>query len=124
MNLRLQINSLALVGDATPTNWSEISGLPLHRERENEDWWSAELELGEGSIKLVADGNWGTSWGAPISWDHVDPLIEDRNFQDDPSEVFPSGVAEFDGLNIPVKPGRYQVRFNSHSFEYSFDRLE
>lgn len=122
--LRLQINSLALVGDATPTNWSEISGLPLQRERENKDWWSAELELGEGSIKFVADGNWGTSWGAPISWDHVDPLIEDRNFQDDPSEVFPSGVAEFDGLNIPVEPGLYVVRFNSHTFEYSFDRRE
>ena len=122
--LRIQINSLALVGDATPTQWSEFKGLPLEREHEDSDWWSADIELSDGSIELIADENWGTSWGAPISWNHVDPLIDDRNFQGDPGEVFPRGVAEFDGLNIPIRAGRYEVRFNSHSFEYSFTRLD
>ena len=41
-----------------------------------------------------------------------------------PGEVFPSGIAEFDGLNIPVEPGHYRLRFNTHTFEYAFDRIE
>lgn len=65
--LRLAVRSLSVVGDATPTGWSEALGLPLERERPDGDWWSAELELRAGTVKLVANGVWGTSWGAPIT---------------------------------------------------------
>jgi hypothetical protein len=123
-NLRLAVQSLSVVGDATPTGWTESEGLPLQRERDGGDWWSAELELGDGSIKFVANGIWGTSWGAPIAWDPVDPLVDDRTFLGDPDAVFPGGVAEFDGLNIPVKAGRYSVRMNTHTFVYSFRPLD
>lgn len=123
-DLRLAVRSLSLVGDATPTGWSEAAGLPLRREQANSDWWSAELELGAGSVKLVANGIWGTSWGAPIPWERVDPLRHDRDYLGDPEQVFPRGIAEFDGLNIPVQPGRYRARFNTHTFEYSFEPVE
>ncbi len=119
-DLRLAVRSLALVGDATPTGWTEISGLSLQREFEGSDWWSAEVELRDGTLKLVANGVWGTSWGAPITFDRADPMEDDRVYLGDPAEVFPSGTAEFDGLNIPVKGGRYEVRFNIHTFEYEF----
>jgi hypothetical protein len=122
--LRLAVRSLSVVGDATPTGWSEALGLPLERERPDGDWWSAELELRAGTVKLVANGVWGTSWGAPITWERVDPLLNDRVYLGVPGEVFPSGIAEFDGLNIPVEPGRYRLRFNTHTFEYAFDRIE
>lgn len=121
--LRLDISELSLVGDATPTGWTEIRGLPLKRESSNGDWWSAEVELEQGAIKFVANQAWGTSWGAPIAWAHVDPLVEDRVFTGDPGSVFPRAVAEFDGMNIPVEAGRWKVRFNTHSFEYGFTLL-
>jgi len=122
--LRLDVGQLSLVGDATPTGWTEIQGLPLRREDADGDWWSAEVELKKGAIKFVANQAWGTSWGAPIAWEHVDPLINDRDFTGDPNDVFPRAVAEFDGMNIPVTAGRWNVRFNTHTFEYSFDRLD
>jgi len=122
-DLRLDISELSLVGDATPTGWTEIEGLPLRRESAGSDWWSAEAELEQGAIKFVANQAWGTSWGAPIAWAHVDPLMEDRVFTGDPGSVFPRAVAEFDGMNIPVEAGRWKVRFNTHTFEYVFTRL-
>ena len=85
---------------------------------------TTELELRAGTVKLVANGVWGTSWGAPITWERVDPLLNDRVYLGVPGEVFPRGIAEFDGLNIPVEPGRYRLRFNTHTFEYAFDRIE
>jgi hypothetical protein len=121
--LRLDIRELSLVGDATPTGWTEIRGLPLKREGSNSDWWSAEVELEQGAIKFVANQAWGTSWGAPIAWAHVDPLVNDRAFTGDPDSVFPRAVAEFDGMNIPVEAGRWKVRFNTHTFEYIFTLL-
>lgn len=36
-----RVRSLSLVGDATPTGWSEARGLPLERERPDGDRWSA-----------------------------------------------------------------------------------
>lgn len=121
--MRLAVRSLSVVGSATPTGWTEVQGLPLERERADGDWWSGKLKLGDGMVKFVANGIWGTSWGAPIPWEVVDPLVDDRIYLGDPDQVFPSGVAEFDGLNIPVTAGRYRVRFNIHTFEYAFDRL-
>jgi hypothetical protein len=122
-DLRLAVRSMSLVGDATPTGWAEVSGLPLRRERADGDWWSAEVELEAGSAKLVANGIWGTSWGAPIPWERVDPLRHDRDYLGDLDRVFPRGIAEFDGVNIPVEAGRYRVRFNTHTFEYAFEPI-
>ena len=121
--IRLAVHSLSVVGSATPTGWTEVQGLPLEREGADGDWWSGELELGDGMVKFVANGIWGTSWGAPIPWEVVDPLTDDRVYLGDPALVFPRGIAEFDGLNIPVAAGRYRVRFNIHTFEYAFDPL-
>jgi len=120
--MRLAVQSLSLVGGATPTGWTEASGLPLRPESGDGDWWSADVTLGSGMVKFVANGAWGTSWGAPIAWAHVDPLVEDRIYLGDPGSVFPRGAAEFDGTNIPVEAGRWTVRFNIRTFEYSFSR--
>ena len=123
-DLRLTIRSLRLVGDATPTGWSEVDGLSLHHEGENSDWWSAKIELADGTVKFVANETWGASWGAPMDWNHVDPLTPHKTYLGDPDEVFPSGVAEFDGLDVPVVADRYAVRFNIHTFEDSFTSLK
>jgi hypothetical protein len=39
-------------------------------------------------------------------------------------EVFPSGTARFNGVNVPVEAGRYRVRFNTQSGDYRFELLE
>jgi hypothetical protein len=122
-DLHVAVHKLELVGDALPGEWTVGRGELMSRDAARPNVWLAEVTLGEGSLKLVANDTWGTSWGAPITWEQIDPQVFFTQYTGDRSEVFPVGVAEFDGLNIPVEPGRYRVRFNTYTFEYSFERV-
>ncbi len=118
----LPVRTLGLVGSATPGGWVLPRAEALRPEAAGSDWWGAKIELGEGSVKFVANQNYGTSWGVDYAWDRIDPLVHPTFFLGDPATVFPSGVGKLDGQNIPVRPGVYRVRFNIRSFEYRFDR--
>jgi hypothetical protein len=122
--LHVAVHKLELVGDALPGEWTVGRGESMSRDAVDPNLWSADVTLGEGSLRLVANDTWGTSWGAPITWRHIDPLQFFTRYTGDPEKVFPAGVAGFDGLDIPVEPGRYRARFNTSTFEYSFERVE
>jgi hypothetical protein len=95
----------------------------MSRDEQNPNLWTLRIELSDGAVKFRADGSFASNWGAP-------DLPENRaanvgfEFGGDSAGVFPSGVAEFVGLNIPVTAGTYDVIFNTRSFEYSFERVE
>jgi hypothetical protein len=122
-DLRLSVRTLALVGSATEGGWAVARAVPLHREREGGDWWSADLTLGDGMAKFIANGDYSTSWGVKPAWAIVDPRADPTHYLGDPAAVFPSGVAMLDGQNLPIRAGRYRVRFNTHTFEYRFEAI-
>jgi hypothetical protein len=123
-DLRLSVRTLALVGSATPGGWAIARATPLHSEQGGGDWWSAELTLGDGMAKFIANGDFGTSWGVEPAWAIVSPGADPTHYLGDPAAVFPTGVAAFDGQNLPISAGRYRVRFNTHTFEYRFEAIK
>ena len=122
--IRLPVRSLGLVGSATRAGWVLPQAEPLTPERGRNDWWSAELTLTDGMAKFVANENYGTSWGVQYSWGVIDPLAHETFYLGDPDAVFPTGIGILDGQNIPIRAGRYHVRFNVRTFEYAFDLLD
>jgi hypothetical protein len=119
-DIRLPVRSLGLVGSATPNGWVLPRAEPLAPERGQSDWWSAEITLAVGMAKFVANENYGTSWGVDYSWEVIDPLAHETFYLGDPDAVFPAGTGVLDGQNIPIRAGRYRVRFNTRTFEYQF----
>jgi hypothetical protein len=86
--------------------------------------WEATAELTDGFIKFRANEDWAINWGAPFPdmidspgflWNSDRVRIED---------VFPSGTAAFNGMNLPVRAGTYRVTFNSQTFEYELTELK
>ena len=122
-DIRLPVRSLGLVGSATDAGWVLPKAEPLAPERDQGDWWSAEMTLTDGMAKFVANANYGTSWGVDYSWEVIDPLAHETFYLGDPAAVFPVGTGVLDGQNIPVRAGRYRVRFNTRTFEYQFKEL-
>jgi hypothetical protein len=119
-DIRLPVRSLGLVGSATRAGWVLPRAEPLAPERGQSDWWSAEMTLTVGMAKFVANENYGTSWGVDYSWEVIDPLAHETFYLGDPDTVFPAGTGVLDGQNIPIRAGRYLVRFNTRTFEYQF----
>lgn len=101
------------------TTFGRDVSIPLRRDPEDPKLWRATVRLIDGEVKFRADDNWPTNWGAPNLSDESLSF----SFVGDAAAVFPQGVAEFQGLNIPVRAGHYEVTFNSQSFEYLFQRV-
>jgi hypothetical protein len=40
------------------------------------------------------------------------------------ADVFPSGSAHFNGMNLPVLAGSYRVTFDVRTGEYAFEEVE
>ena len=114
----LPVESLGVLGTATPGGWAIPRAIPL--EPEGGDWWSAEMSLVDGMAKFIANDNYGLSWGVEPAWEVIDPLADPTHYVGDPDAVFPAGTGVLDGQNIPVRAGRYRVRFNTRTFEYEF----
>jgi hypothetical protein len=122
-DIRLPVRNLGLVGSATRAGWVLPRAEPLAPEPGQDAWWNAELTLTDGMAKFVANENYGTSWGVQYSWDVIDPLAHETFYLGDPDAVFPAGIGVLDGQNIPIRAGRYRVRFNVHTYEYAFEEL-
>jgi hypothetical protein len=122
--LTLPVRTLGLLGSATEGGWLVPQAEPLGPEGGGGDWWSAEMNLRDGMAKFIANGNYGTSWGADYAWDVIDPMADPTHYLGDPAAVFPHGAGQLDGQNIPIRAGRYRVRFNIRSFEYQFVAVE
>jgi hypothetical protein len=120
-NPKLPVETLGLRGSAIDGVWARTELLQRAAE---EGWWSGDLLLNDGMVKFLANDAYTISWGVEPDWAIVEPFRDVTHYLGDPAAVFPSGTAVFDGQNIPVTAGRYRVRFNEYTFEYSFDRLD
>ncbi|MEL6986426.1 MAG: SusF/SusE family outer membrane protein [Bacteroidota bacterium] len=93
-----QINSIGLIGPATPGGWDVDTNLTQSTTDTN--IWEANMNLLTGPAKFRANDEWITSWGA---------------------EGFPSDTGRTDnGPNIPVIGGQYDITFNSTTGFYNF----
>lgn len=119
-DVTLPIREIGLLGSAAPLGWEE--SVPMRQDEDDPNVWSTTVVLTDGEIKFRADDNWSTNWGGPRSGM---ALVGQSSFtfRGDESKVFPTGVADFNGTNIPVKAGRYKVTFNTRTFEYVFESI-
>jgi starch-binding outer membrane protein SusE/F len=93
-----QINSIGIIGSATPGGWDAET--PMIQDDTNPNVWLLEIELQDGEAKFRANDSWDLNWGAT---------------------TFPVGEGTQNGPNIPVTSGTYRIVFNSESGEYFFD---
>ncbi|MFK5855622.1 MAG: hypothetical protein QM503_05790, partial [Bacteroidota bacterium] len=85
-------DDLLLTRDATDPNvWTGFISVDTTMESDPPD--------GKIEMKFRAGADWATNWG---------------------DSLFPSGIAEQNGANIPVPYGTYQVDFNCETGAYSF----
>lgn len=99
--LHAQINSVSILGPATPGHWN--TDTDMTQSQENTAVWTISMTLTSGKVKFRANGNWDINWGGAD---------------------FPNGVAVLYGDNIEVEEGQYNINFNTETLEYSFSPVE
>lgn len=120
-DISLPIETLGIVGSATPAGWDAAHAIGMKRMATND--WGLELSLADGEVKFAANRAWTMNWGAPQPWVATDVGMSFAEGQVSLDSVFPQGRARFNGLNIPVRAGRYRVSFNTQTGDYRFERI-
>lgn len=94
--------TIGIIGDAV-MGWDE--DVDMIRNVDNPSEWTLVYDLKEGPIKFRANDDW------PINWGGTD---------------FPTGTGvDNSNENIPVSPsGKYNIKFNTDDFSYSFEPVE
>lgn len=123
-SIRRRFDAIGIDGTATGGEFSDAGGpsqsVPMLRSPKDQDVWFLTADLVDGEFVFRADNSWDRYWGAPRTY-HNFKRGGGYEFFGDADDVFPQGTAESGGLNIPVDVGRYEITFNSHTLEYSFD---
>ncbi|MFK7904510.1 MAG: SusF/SusE family outer membrane protein, partial [Chitinophagales bacterium] len=95
-----KIETLAIIGSATPNSWNDPDTDMIESEDE-EGVYELTIALTEGELKFRANDAW-----TDLEWGGVD---------------FPNGLGVQGGANIAVETGLYNITFNSNTLEYSFE---
>lgn len=120
-DIGLPVESVHILGSATEVEWKYQDAIALRRVGPND--WVGDVTLGEGAIKFLANREWIINWGGKPPW-VASGVAGEGSFSAsnvDREAVFPAGRAHLNGMDIPVRPGRYRVHFNTQDFEYRFE---
>ena len=117
-------------GSGTQYGWQTY--LPMTQDASDPAIWRTTLDLVTGEVKFRADNAWAVNWGTSeidISFECDTTYTDEEDcgswgFRGDLSKAFPTGSAQLEGSNIPVKAGRYHITFNTETLEYSFELVE
>ena len=94
---------ISMPGDYQGWNTGENVMSPMSTNVENHDWYVMKVTYDDTALKFAADNAWDVNWGAA---------------------VFPYGIGEQNGANIPIKAGTYNVFFNDILGAYNFVAVE
>ena len=96
-----QIDSLGIIGTATPGQWDVDTDMV--QDPDSADLWTLTITLTDGVMKFRTNNDWAVNWGATS---------------------FPLGTGEQDGPDIPIVGGEYLIEFNSATGEYYLENLD
>ena len=94
---------ISMPGDYQGWNTGENVMSPMSTNVENHDWYLMKVTYDDTALKFAADNAWDVNWGAA---------------------VFPYGIGQQNGPNIPIKAGTYNVFFNDILGAYNFVAVE
>lgn len=94
--------TIGIIGDSSPGGWDADTDL-TQSAFDPHLWFINGIELIDGLAKFRADNDWATNWG---------------------SNTALTGYGSFDGPDIPVTAGTYDVWFNDLDGSYVFIKLE
>ena len=94
---------ISMPGDYQGWNTGENVMSPMSTNVENHDWYVMKVTYDDTALKFAADNAWDVNWGAA---------------------VFPYGIGQQNGPNIPIKAGTYNVFFNDILGAYNFVAVE
>ncbi len=93
---------VSIIGDSTPLGWDGDTEM-TQSTFDVHQWYILGVELVEAEMKFRTTGSWDTNWGANTAL---------------------SGFGEFNGANIPVSEGTYDIWFNDLNGSYIFIPVE
>ena len=91
-------STIGIIGSATPNGWNSDTDL-TQSSFDPHLWYMNGLDLVDGEAKFRAGDAWDTNWG---------------------SDTELTGFGSFDGPNIPVEGGTYDIWFNDLDGSYVF----
>ncbi len=99
----ININSVGIIGSATPGEWGTDSDLYRADLSKPAEWTTITYLVGGKEAKFRTDDDWATNWGA---------------------NTFPTGTGTPGGPNIPISTtGYYKVDFNVATGAYNFTQV-
>ena len=109
-------------------SWPQLTTEATERQtpmrRTGTHTWEVTADLTDGFIKFRANADWSINWGAPFPFIIEAPGFLWNSDRIAVEDVFPAGTAHLNGMNLPVRGGRYRVTFNSQTGEYAFEERE
>lgn len=91
--------TVGIIGDATEGGWDMPTAMT--KDPDDGNVWTLSAQLGDGGLQFSGDDG-------EVIWGGVD---------------FPEGTATFTGDTIPVTSGKYLIRLNTKTGQYSFTRI-
>tara|TARA_B100001093_G_scaffold489062_1_gene526900 strand:- start:174 stop:1223 length:1050 start_codon:yes stop_codon:yes gene_type:complete len=99
--IRLLHSEIGIIGDALESGFEK--SVPMERDNSKIGFWKIKLELKKGRVKFINRNDWLQNWGG---------------------NDFPKGKSMFDGVDISVNDGYYNIVLDLENKIYSFKKLD
>ena len=99
--IKLLYGEIGIIGDALSSGFEK--SVPMERDNSKIGFWKIKLFLKKGNVKFINRNNWLQNWGG---------------------NSFPNGKSMFDGLDILVDEGYYNIVLDLKNKIYSFEKLD
>ena len=99
--IKLLYGEIGIIGDALSSGFEK--SVPMERDNSKIGFWKIKLNLKKGKIKFINRNDWLQNWGG---------------------NSFPNGKSMFDGTDILVDEGYYNIILDLENKIYSFEKLD
>ena len=99
--IKLIYSSMEIVGDALPSGFDK--SVSMERDNRKIGFWKIKTKLKQGNLKFINRNDWLQNWGG---------------------NSFPDGKSMFDGVDIYVNEGYYNIVLDLENKIYSFEKLD